>query len=56
MKFYAFHSLYVYIYIYKEKEREVENKVKIDKRSPHKRTKSPWVSNVSNPALFSLLY
>ena len=55
-KVYTFHSLYVYIKKKEEKKREVENKVKIDKGSSHKRTKSPWVSNVSNPALFSLLY
>ena len=38
----------------KEKKREVENKVKIHKESPHKRTESPWIS--SKPALFSVLY
>ena len=37
-----------------KKEREVENKVKIDKGSPHKRTECPWIS--SKPALFSVLY
>ena len=57
-KVYIFHSLHVYIYIKKKREkkrkREVENKVKIDKGSLHKRTKSPWIS--SKPALFSVLY
>ena len=38
----------------KEMKREVENKVKLDKGSPHKRTKSPWIS--SKPTLFSVLY
>ena len=50
-------SRHTYIHTYtrtKKKEREVENKVKIDKGSPHKRTESPWIS--SKPALFSVLY
>ena len=51
-KVYIFHSLHVYKK--KERERKVENKVKIDKGSPHKRTESPWIS--SKPALFSVLY
>ena len=38
----------------KEKKREVENKVKLDKENPHKRTESPWIA--SKPALFSVLY
>ena len=38
----------------KKENREVENKVKIHKGSPHKRTESPWIS--SKPALFSVLY
>ena len=38
----------------KEKKREVENKVKLDKGNPHKRTESPWIA--SKPALFSVLY
>ena len=36
----------------REREREVENKVKIDKESPHKRTKSPWISMINKPAYF----